>query len=413
MEKKILDSKAFLIVLSIVLSVALWFYVSTSSGKDKTQWVYDIPVVFSGTDVLEENGLMISSENLTVSIKFQGTYTNLAQLSNKSVSVTVDVSKISEASTYVMGYEISYPSGLSSSNVTPIERSAFNISFDVVKYASKDIEIKGNFTGSLADGYMAGDFSFSPSTITVSGQADLVNQIDYAQVTITGENLSETVTGTFDYDLIAYNGDTLSNFNVERSEDQVEATYPVLVTKDVPLTVDFTDGGGTTGGDVTYTISPSSITVAGEKNDMTSLNSITVATIDLASVKELDSTVVYTIPLAQELTNVSGQTEATVELKLSPNLVTKTLEATNISLINTPDNYSSKAVTTALAVTVRGTAEALSVVSADNIRIVADLSDISLATGQYKVAAKVYFDGTGSAGVVGTDYQIVVYISTR
>jgi hypothetical protein len=97
-----------------------------------------------------------------------------------------------------------------------------------------------------------------------------------------------------------------------------------------------------------------------------------------------------------------------VELKLSPNLVTKTLEATNISLINTPDNYSSKAVTTALAVTVRGTAEALSVVSADNIRIVADLSDISLATGQYKVAAKVYFDGTGSAGVVGTDYQIVV-----
>jgi hypothetical protein len=45
-----------------------------------------------------------------------------------------------------------------------------------------------------------------------------------------------------------------------------------------------------------------------------------------------------------------------------------------------------------------------------NIRIVADLSDIKEATGNYTLPAKVYLDGYGGAGIVG-EYKVVVSIS--
>ena len=48
MGKKILDSKALYVILSIVIAVGLWFYVVTRDGNEDTQTYSGIPVVFEG-----------------------------------------------------------------------------------------------------------------------------------------------------------------------------------------------------------------------------------------------------------------------------------------------------------------------------------------------------------------------------
>ena len=62
---------------------------------------------------------------------------------------------------------------------------------------------------------------------------------------------------------------------------------------------------------------------------------------------------------------------------------------------------------------VRGTAEALAEISGENIRVVADLSEITdPSSGQYTITAKVYLDNVGgSAGIVGTEYRVVVSLT--
>ena len=67
-------------------------------------------------------------------------------------------------------------------------------------------------------------------------------------------------------------------------------------------------------------------------------------------------------------------------------------------------------MTKSCSVQIRGTAEAVEAVTSSQLRIVADLSEVELSTGNQTVPVKVYLDGSSDVGVVG-DYNIVVSIT--
>ena len=61
-------------------------------------------------------------------------------------------------------------------------------------------------------------------------------------------------------------------------------------------------------------------------------------------------------------------------------------------------------------VLIRGTQEAVDAVTASQVRIVADLSNLDLSTGSRTVPVKVYLDGSSEVGVVG-EYNISISVS--
>ena len=128
---------------------------------------------------------------------------------------------------------------------------------------------------------------------------------------------------------------------------------------------------------------------------------------DLAKVLGTN-TLNFTIPLASELTNVSGVSEATVKLAVT-GLTTATMEVDNIEVINTPAGYTVQKVTTSRQVQIRGSADAVASVTPNQLRIVADLQNAVAATGSQTIPVKVYLDGRSDVGVVG-DYNIVISI---
>ena len=91
-------------------------------------------------------------------------------------------------------------------------------------------------------------------------------------------------------------------------------------------------------------------------------------------------------------------------------LTTKTLQVSNISFINKPDGYRVDVVTQSCSVQIRGSEEAVNAVTSSQLRIVADLSDMELATGSQTIPVKVYLDGSSDVGVVG-NYNIVVSLT--
>ena len=328
----------------------------------------------------------------------------------------MDVAAIERAGDYTLAYTVKLPSNISASQVQIINEGTGNVSFTVAEYRQREIELRGKFEGTTAEGYLAGDqedFVFSPNKITISGQAELVNQVSYAEVVVTGENLSENVRGDFPYRFIGASGDVIDNLDVECSVATVHTTFPILATADIPLKVELVAGGGVSLDQVTCTLSQESLTVAGSKTAVEAIQSegsIVLGTIDLGTVHDGD-VITFDIALTDELTNISGVTQVTATLDLDDSLKSKTVEVTNIDCISPPDGWAAKALTQMVEVEVRGSQELLDAVTPDKIRVVADLKDINQAAGQYTVTANVYLDSVGTRDqidVVGRDYKIVV-----
>ena len=408
MGKKILDSNALYVVLSLILAVSLWFYVTDLDGNEETRTITGIQVQFSGVEQLEARNLMIVSEAPKISVKVKAMPRVLAELSNENIIATVDVSRIEGASQLDLAYTVTYPSEYANS-IQEVSRSAGSISVTIAKYTEREIPIQGVFTGSPAEGYVAGDaddFEFLPTTITVSGREDLVNQVYAARVTLSGDKLTQSVAAELPYELISNGGEVLS-LDVECSDELIYTKFPILVTKDVELTLKFTAGGGANEGDVEYEITPAAITVSGSENDVAAIREIFLGTIDLADIRDGDE-LTFQIPLANELNNITGVTEAKVTISL-PGLETKKVFTSNLEAINVPEGWTADIVTALLEVEVRGTPSALENVTGENVRVVADLTDVNQAEGLYTLTAKVYLDNVGTdSGVLGTEYRVVV-----
>lgn len=420
MGKKILDSKVLYVVLSVVIAVSLWCYLMSTDGTPQNQPIRNIPVEFTDVDILEGRGLMIISENVTVDIEVRATPAVLAKLNHQPLKVRASVSGVSETGTQSINYTVEPPDGVSASQVQFISGARGSVvEVQVAQFLRREVEVRGSFQGSAADGYLAGNddnFIFSPATVWVSGQAELVRQVSHALVTITDTELTDDVSQDCEFELIGASNDPL-DLDVACDVDAVYVNFPVKATADIPLEVNLIPGGGLGKDDVECRLSVDSIRVAGSRDAvaaLTTVGSINLATIDLASVRDGDE-LVFAIPLADELTNLSGITEVRAYITVKKSVVSQTFPATNITYINKPDGWNAEIVTKEMSVEVRGSQELIDELSEENIRVVADLQNINRAASSYTVPVNIYLDSAGSASEIGvmnsTNHSVVVTLT--
>ncbi len=420
MGKKILDSKALYVVLSVLLTVAIWCYVTSTDGTPRNETISNVPVTFSGLDILEDRNLMIANMDLTTNVSVRATPAVLARLSDKTLQANVNVSNISDAGTHTINYTVDLPSDVSPNQVQFVSGASGNVvTLEVARYLRREIPLKGSFQGKAADGYLAGtedDFLFSPSTVWVSGRMEYVNQVAEARVTITGEGLTDPVSDEFTFELIGASGDVLEDLDVTCDVEKVYANFPVWAMAEIPLKVNLVAGGGLGVDDVDCVLSADSIMVAGSRDEVTALTkegSINLATIDLASVRDGDE-LTFPVPLTDELKNLSGLTDIRVTITVKKHVVSQTFSATRIQYIHNPEGWNVDIVTKEVAVEIRGSQKLMDELTAENIRIVADLQNITQAAGQYTVPVNVRLDSEGSnaeIGAMNSNYSIVVTLT--
>ena len=427
MGKKILDSKILYIVLSILISLSLWLWV-TSRDENKETRPFRLPVTFEGVDILEDRGLMIVNENITVSITVQATPMILATLNDNPPQVIANVSSISSEGAHRVVYTTRLPSGsgVSDNDVEYISgASGTAVNVEVARSLRREgIEIRGEWQGSTAEGYLAGDrddFRFDPGTLTISGRAEFVNQVAYAKVIVTEENLTESVGDYFPFQLIGASGDPL-DLDISCDVDMIYTSFPIRATAEIPLEVRIVEGGGLGERDVQITLDAKSIMVAGTREAVDTLvnqGAIVLTTIDLAALDddmaENGGEWTIPVPLTDELENLSGITEVTATLRVSKRVETRIFQAVNISAVNVPEGWQSGIITQVLPVKVRGTAALLDELTEENIRVAADLKEINAAAGQHTAPAIIYLDSAGSSTDVGVvnpaGYTVVVSLS--
>lgn len=416
MGKKITDHKGVNILLAILIAATLWVYVTTGVNSGTTTPVNNISITVNGEDVLNSKGLMIDpATDLSMDLRLSGTMQALARVmkSTNEIGIAVDVTNISSAGDYTLPCKITtFPNTMTAGAVTVENSANLTIQITVTKMLSKTIDIKGVFEGKVPDGYRTNDFSINPSTITIQGPESVVGKIGYAQVTVPGQGLKETYTGDLNFTFIGNDGKPVIDPKVVPNVETVNVIVPVVKTLEVALSVDILPGGGATADDITYTISPESIQISGDEENVMSLDgkSITLGVIDLSMVTDTTTPFQFPIALSPEIANDSGVSEAVVTVTINSNLTTKTLEAKNIEIINVPAPYTATPVTQSLQVRVRGTEEDLENIADYQIRVVVDMKGQDFTPGQFRLDAKVYLDANVSAGVIGKS-RVVVSVS--
>lgn len=419
MWKKITESRWLYVVLSVLMSVLLWGFVRNEQNQDQPKTIYDIPITFTGTDVLETRHLIISEgAEQTMNLRVRAKLDVLSRLSRDNITLRVDVSKITEPGEYRLLTQVSYPPTVQTGSVTidsdRMDLADLYVRVTIAKSEAKEVPVKAEFVGSVAEGYQLGDIAVTPSTISISGQQELVDQVAYAKVTLTQDNLNATYTGDLPFTYIGTDGKALTELDVTASSDTIHVTYPVVKVVSLPLAVDVLYGGGITAENledyVDIDIQPKSISVSGEEDDLALLKQLYVGQIDLTKIVTSER---YTFPLdvGQELTNESGTTEATVQVTIK-GLTTREFSVDNIQLINIPEGYAAEAVTQSRTVMVRGPEAAVDAIFKSQLRIVVDMAAgiPAAAVGRFDIPAKVHLDGGSAVGVVGT-YNISVSLS--
>ena len=409
--KKLYDSKVFWMIVSLLCSLVMWAYVSSLDTTDKEITFSGISVEFRGQEeLLADRSLSIASvDTETVSIVVRGERSNITKLKSSDIKAVIDVSNITQPNEMTWAYRLEFPDYVDPNDITVVRKSPEAINFTVVRNAKKTVEVKGSFEGTIAEGCVAEEFVFEPGFIVIEGPEASIEKIDHAWVTFGKDQIIDsTYVEESDYTLMDAGGKPCSRDGLMLSAEKVTATQPILKSKEVPLRVNLISGGGITAANCTVSIDPQTIKIAGDSRIVDDLEFIEIGTIDLSSFAS-GYEHVFAIKLEDGMQNLTGVSEAKVTVEVA-GTHTKTFTATNISCRGVSSGYHATIDTKEVEVTLRAlSSDALDKIKADDISVIADLSDYGTTTGQVIVNAKVQVSGHDNVGAIG-DVKVTVTI---
>jgi len=411
--KKLYNSRAFWMIVSLICSVIMWVYVASVETEEFKQTFRGVRVQLVGETLLRDskNLVITDMDTSTVTVEVVGPRRVVGSLDSDQIYAQIDVSKLSRAAYTSQQYSVIFPDGTETGSLSVTRKTPETINFMVSSQTTKSVQVRGSFDGSIAEGFIAESVVFDPATITLSGPEAYLRNVDYAWVSFGKENVDSTYEVETGYTLMTADNIPASTTGISFSTDVVTATLPLLTVKDVSLGVNLIEGGGATAENTKVTIEPETISLAGDSKLLAGINKINLASIDLTDFTTSFSDT-YVIPIDNELRNITGATEAKVTVEIV-GLETRNVKVTNISCINVTEGYVADILTKSLNVTLRGNPESLAQLKDENIRAVADLADMNESVGTYMPRVRIYVDGYTDVGAIksgGTDYAVYIQI---
>lgn len=406
---KLRESRWVFILLSIILAVIFWAYVRGVVDPDDSTTLHNVRLEVTGTSVLTGQGLTVSSlsqETVDLHVEAPSSVINNLVRYREDIYVPLDVSRCTEGENRVTVGQPVWPTNFNTDEVVLQGKEPGVITVEVDRLYTNTFEVEFQLDGQVADGYQMGTPAIEPERVTVSGPVEQVNRIAHVVAVLESEELSEQFSGDLPLTLWDAEGNELTDLEITLNTETAYVVVPVVVVKEVPLTVEVKAGGGATPQDAVVTIDPLTVTVSGQEEDIQELTEISLGEINLATVVGTN-TFQLPITLDASLENVSGEMSATVTVSVQ-GLSTTALDVDNITMSPAPDGYTATLVTHVKEVVIRGKEEDLAAINASQIRIVADLSNVT-TTGMLSVPARVYLDASSAVGVIG-EYTVVVNV---
>lgn len=400
-------------LLAVAIAFGLWIYVITTVSPNSTETYYNIPVVFEGESVLNnDRGLMLTSASgSTVSLELAGTRRDLSKVNSGNITVKVNLSKIYDPGQHSLKLDVSFPGDVSSNAFEILSQSEFSVT--VEERRKKDIPIQVVWTGTRSEDYLydTENAVLDNTTVNIIGPASVADLIDHAVVEVDLTDRTESISESYRYTLCDAEGNPVDAAEITTNLEQVQVDMKIQRLKTVRLLVDVLYGGGATSTNTTVTLSQEAIRVSGSDGALSELgDSLTVTTIDLSSL-ERGTEMTYSIPLPEGVTNQTGVSEVTVTVAFT-GLTTREFTIEDIRGLNVPEGMEADIISASLTIKVRGSAADLSKLSAEDITATVDFTNAVVGTATYKAAIRFPEEFSGVGTIMGP-YSVSATVTNK
>lgn len=397
-------SKIYSVVLSLVVAFGLWLYVVTNVSQEDDVTFYNIPVVMEGEAALAEENLMITGRSVqTVSVNIFGKRSDLNKINNGNLTAKVNLSKIEEPGENIqLPYTIGYPDNVSANDFTEESKNPGFIYVDVDYRRTKEVQVQLKWTGTRSEDYIydTENAVLDYPAITVIGPAAVADLIHHAEIEIDLTEQVKSISDSYRYTLCDEEGNAVDAEQITTNVEEVHVDLPIQRIKDVKLAVDVIYGGGANESNVKVSIEPQSLRLSGGDAVLEEFgDTYTVATLNLADIERSES-FTYTLTLPEGITNQTGVSEVTVTVKYT-GLITREFTLDTFQSINVPAGMAAEIINASLTVKVRGPAEEINALTAEDITAVVDFSSAEVGTATYK-ATIIFGEEFSNVGALKT-----------
>ncbi|MGN1025311.1 MAG: YbbR-like domain-containing protein [Faecousia sp.] len=400
-----MKSKIGYIALSVLIAFGLWLYVITSVSPGSEDTYDDVPVILSGETVLQERGLMITSVSSdTVTLKLSGNRSDLAQVNRGNITVKADLSKIYEPGSQLqVSYSISFPGNLPSNAFVIESKNPGYLYVNVERRVTKEVPVEIQWIGSAPEGYLSDreNSTLDYTSVSVTGPESVTDRIEKAVIQADLTDQRESISQSFRYTLCDGEGNPVDAELITTNVEEVRLDVRIQKVKDITLVYNIVEGGGATRDNVSVTMSAETIRVCGSEVAIDAMeDQLVVGTINLAELTK-SGTMTFQVLLPEGITNLSAITEVEATVLLS-GLTTRDYVLENIQSINIPEGMEAELITEKLTVTVRGPAELMSKLTAENITATVDFTGAEAGTTTFRTVI-TFSEGFAGVGVLRSD----------
>jgi hypothetical protein len=242
---KLLEQDAFIIIMSIVTAILIWFTISVLEYPNIRQQITGVPieVITVGTYADEHNFQVSALSQTTVTVEIEGARGEIGDIDADDLIAEVNADAVLSARDYTLPVEIKSNTGRVFT-VTSISPARVTVNFEEI--VTKEIPIRADTdTITLSDGYMIDpeNVIVSPAVVEVTGAKDIVDRISDISLNIPKPDASsssfELVVGSSD--MVIYNGNVrMQNVSQNLTFDRTEFTVKVPVYRKQTVDLDVT-----------------------------------------------------------------------------------------------------------------------------------------------------------------------------
>lgn len=410
-----MKSKIGTALLSLIIAFGLWLYVVTVVSPEQERSYRNVQVVLEGESALRERNLMIVSDtDFDVRVDLKGSRQDLNNLNSSNLTLTADLSGIYDPGEYDLGYSVGFPGNIPAGAVTVMSKDPSTVQVTIAKRITQTIPVEVNIIGNAADGFFADkpQVVLEHQEVIITGPEEIVKQIDHAYIEVDCTDRTETLSESYRFKLRDAGGNPVDAAMITTNVEQIRIQVPVYMTKQVPLAITVNDGGGATEETSLILIDPVYIDVAGSEAALAQLEQIVLGTINLGEIAEPVEKI-YTIPMPEGVTNLSGITEAAVTISF-PQLAKKEFQVTTIKTKNVPEGMTADVMTKQLTVVLRGPADLIAKLTADQILVTIDLTGVeNTAAVEANITFPEEFAGVGAVGKYSVNVKVTDKANTE
>lgn len=371
--------------LAVLIALVLWLAIVNVNDPEKTITVSNIPISVTNESAITSRDMVynVKSEqylNITVS----GKRSIVSNLSAEDFRATASLKELSKVNSIPV--DVTTKNASLGRKITIVKQSAQTILVDVENVEEKDFtDLVVEYTGKVADGYVAGLSSMSTDEVTVKAPTSIIDKIKKVAVRCSLDGTNTNISKKCPVILYDKNNKEIKSDEIELSDKKIRVNVNVLRAKQVPISTINKDAlGKPADGYVVddVILSSDSITVYGSEESLDSIESLDIQDdIDVSDAKgDVTQNIDVTGKLPKGL-SVSGESTITVKV-LIKKLITRTFEydASEVSLNDLSSDLDVQLVTKKVKVTLQGEEEVISQLTKDDMAISADLGKVKEGT---------------------------------